>query len=65
MSVSNDFFNQFTNSGCLGKYCSGTLIPYFIMKDYLTLNKKWLDKMDKLYVVGLAEIIIFLFESTC
>ncbi len=58
---SDNFFNQFNSSGCLGKYCAGTMIPYFIIKDYLTLSTNWFDKLNKLYVVGLAEIMMYLF----
>jgi hypothetical protein len=37
------------------------MIPYFIIKDYLTMNSDWLTKFDKVHVVGLAEIMIKLF----
>lgn len=58
---SDKFFENFKVSGCFSKYCAGTFIPYFIIKDYLTLNSNWLTKFDKVYVVGLAEITIKLF----
>jgi hypothetical protein len=56
----DDFFTNF-NTGCSDKFCAGTLIPYFIIKDYLTLEQNWLDLFDKLYVVGMVDIIINLF----
>jgi hypothetical protein len=37
------------------------MIPYFVIKNYLTVNKNWQNELDKIYVVGLAEIIIQLF----
>ena len=58
---SDDFFNELKKSGCFGKYCAGTMIPYFIIKDYLTINSNWLTKFNKVHVVGLAEIMIHLF----
>lgn len=56
----DDFFTNF-EAGCSDKFCAGTLIPYFIIKDYLTLEQNWLDLFDKLYVVGMVDVIINLF----
>lgn len=61
INKTDNFFSGFKVSGCFGKYCAGTMIPYFIIKDYLTLNPNWLDKFDKVHVLGLAEIMIKLF----
>ena len=55
------FFGEFNFHGCYAKYCAGTLIPYFIIKDYLELNPQWINKFDKVHVVGLVDIIIHLF----
>jgi hypothetical protein len=56
----DEFYSQF-NSGCSNKYCAGTLIPYFIIKDYLTLQSDWINRFDKVYVVGMVDIMINLF----
>jgi hypothetical protein len=58
IKISDDFFKKFTD-GC-DAMCAGTLVPYFIIHDFFEMNSNWLNKLDKLYVVGLAEIIIFL-----
>jgi hypothetical protein len=57
----NDFFGEFNLQGCYTKYCAGTLIPYFIIKDYLELNPQWINKFDKVHVIGLVDIMINLF----
>lgn len=57
----DDFFHEFNFHGCYTKYCAGTLIPYFIIKDYLELSPKWINKFDKVHVIGLVDIIIHLF----
>lgn len=57
----NDFFREFNLQGCYTKYCAGTLIPYFIIKDYLELNPQWINKFDKVHVIGLVDIMINLF----
>lgn len=54
----DNYFNKFTN-GC-DNLCAGTLVPYFVINDYFEMNPEWLNKLDKLYTVGLAEILIFL-----
>ncbi len=54
----DDYFNKFKN-GC-DNLCAGTLVPYFVINDYFEMNPEWLNKLDKLYSVGLAEILIFL-----
>lgn len=54
----DDYFSKF-NSGC-DNLCAGTLVPYFVINDYFEMNPEWLNKLDKLYSVGLAEILIFL-----
>jgi len=54
----DDYFNKFKN-GC-DNLCAGTLVPYFVINDYFDMNPEWLNKLDKLYTVGLAEILIFL-----
>ena len=55
---SNKFFSQFVD-GC-DAMCAGTLIPYFIIKDFFDLEKDWTVKLNKLYIIGLAETIIFI-----
>ena len=55
---SDNFFNQFTN-GCDGM-CAGTLVPYFIIKDFFELDVNWPNKLNRLYSIGLAEILIFI-----
>jgi len=57
----DNFFNEFNIQGCYTKYCAGTLIPYFIIKDYLEVNPQWIDKFDKVYVIGLVDTMIRLF----
>ena len=52
------YFNTFKD-GC-DAMCAGTLIPYFIIQDFFELEKGWKNKLDKLYSVGLGEILIFL-----
>ena len=54
----DDYFNKFKN-GC-DNLCAGTLVPYFVINDYFEMNPEWLNKLDKLYSIGLAEILIFL-----
>ena len=61
INKNDNFFSEFNFHGCYTKYCAGTLIPYFIIKDYLELNPKWINKFDKVHVVGLVDIIINLF----
>lgn len=57
----DNFFREFNFQGCYTKYCAGTLIPYFIIKDYLELNPQWINKFNKVHVIGLVDIIINLF----
>lgn len=57
----DDFFSKFSFQGCYTKYCGGTLIPYFVIKDYLELNRQWIKKFDKVHVIGLVDIMINLF----
>ena len=47
--------------GCYTKYCAGTLIPYFVIKDYLEIKQNWIDKFDKVHVIGLVDTMIRLF----
>ena len=51
------YFNSFIN-GC--DTCTGTLIPYFIIKDFFNKNTEWRNKLDKIYTIGLAETIIYI-----
>lgn len=57
----DNFFKEFDFQGCYTKYCAGTFVPYFIIKDYLELNSKWINKFDKVHVIGLVDIMINLF----
>ena len=57
----DNFFNEFNRQGCYTKYCAGTLIPYFIIKDYLEINPEWIDKFDKVHVIGLVDTMVRLF----
>lgn len=57
----DNFFNEFNVQGCYTKYCAGTLIPYFIIKDYLEINTEWIDKFDKVHVIGLVDVMIHIF----
>ena len=57
----DNFFKEFNFHGCYAKYCAGTLIPYFIIKDYLEINNEWIKKFDKVHVIGLVDIMINLF----
>lgn len=61
INKNDNFFSEFNIHGCYSKYCAGTLIPYFIIKDYLEVNSKWIDKFDKIHVIGLVDIMIRLF----
>lgn len=53
-----DYFRLFTD-GC-DSMCAGTLVPYFIIYDFFEMNYDWLTKLDRLYIIGLAESLIFL-----
>lgn len=55
---SDNYFRTFTD-GC-DAMCAGTLIPYFVISDFFEMNTNWIEKLDKLYIVGLAETLIFL-----
>lgn len=55
---SDNYFKLFSD-GC-DAMCAGTLIPYFIISDFFEMNANWTEKLDKLYIVGLAETLIFL-----
>lgn len=61
INKNDSFFTNYNMNGCYEKYCAGTLIPYFIIKDYFELNPNWIKKFDKVYIVGLVDIIINLF----
>jgi hypothetical protein len=54
----DDFFTN-KKDGC-DAMCAGTLVPYFIIKDFFEMEADWKNKLDKLYSVGLAETLIFL-----
>jgi hypothetical protein len=58
IKTSEKYFKSFSD-GC-DAMCAGTLVPYFIVYDFFEMNTNWIDKLDKLYIVGLAEILIFL-----
>ena len=62
MIKKNENYFKLFKDGC-DAMCAGTLIPYFIIYDFFEMNSEWLDKLDKLYVIGLAEILIFLLYS--
>ena len=53
-----NYFKTFSD-GC-DAMCAGTLVPYFIIYDFFEMNSEWINKLDKLYVVGLAEALVFL-----
>lgn len=61
VNKNDDFFNDYNLYGCYEKYCAGTLIPYFIIKDYFEVNPKWIQKFNKLHVIGLVDVMINLF----
>ncbi len=61
LNLNDKFFDTFKLTGCNSKYCGGTLIPYYVVKDYFYSNPDWLKRLDKLYSLGLAEIIICMF----
>ncbi len=61
LNLNDKFFESFKLTGCNSKYCGGTLIPYYVVKDFFYSNSKWLPRLDKLYSLGLAEIIICMF----
>lgn len=58
ISETDEFFNNFSD-GC-DSMCGGTLVPYFIIKDFFEINTEWKTKLDKIYSVGLGESLIFL-----
>lgn len=55
----NDKFFSSKKDGC-DTMCAGTLVPYYIIKDFFEMDSEWANKLDKLYSVGLAETLIFL-----
>ena len=59
------FFTNLNKNGerCFGKECAGSLIPYYVMNDYLTMNPEWLSRLNKLYSLGLAEITLSIFYN--
>lgn len=61
INKNDNFFNEFNMIGCYTKYCAGTLIPYFVIKDYLEIKQNWIDKFDKVHVIGLVDTMIRLF----
>lgn len=61
LNKNDDFFK--INLDSCDSICAGTLVPYFIIIDYFNMNPEWIEKLDKLYVIGLAEILIFLLYS--
>ena len=54
----NTFFINYKND-CNSNY-AGKLIPYYVIKDFFNLETNWLNRLDRLYSVGLAECIIFI-----
>jgi len=56
-----NFFEDFKQLRCNNKLCGGNLIPYYVIYDYYYLNENWLNRLDKLYSLGLVEIILSLF----
>ncbi len=61
INKNDNFFNEFNMLGCYTKYCAGTLIPYFIIKDYFEVNPEWIDKFDKVHIIGLVDTMVRLF----
>jgi hypothetical protein len=55
----NDTFFDTFKDGC-DAMCVGTLVPYFIIHDFFEMEIDWKNKLNKLYSVGFAEILIFL-----
>ena len=53
-----EYFKLFAD-GC-DSMCAGTLVPYFIIYDFFEMNSEWITKLDRLYIIGLAESLIFL-----
>jgi hypothetical protein len=56
--ITEKYFSDYSD-GC-DSMCAGTLVPYFIIKDFFEINRDWIKKLDKLYSVGLGETLIFL-----
>ena len=54
----DEYFKLF-DDGC-DAMTPGVLVPYFIISDFFEMNTNWIEKLDKLYVIGLAESLIFL-----
>ena len=61
LNNTDDFFNEFKIKGLNPLICSGTYVPCFVIKDYFDMNANWLDKFDKVHVLGLTIIIILIF----
>ena len=57
-----NFFEDFKQLRCYSKLCGGNLIPYYVIYDYYYLNENWQNRLDKLYTLGLVEIILSLFD---
>ena len=60
LNINGPFFDQLIGQGC-DWYCAGTFPPYYVIRDFQTNNLNWRSRLDKLSVLGLAEIIINLF----
>ncbi len=57
------FFNQSQIKYC-SESCAGTYIPYYVMHNYLYNFSQWKNQLDKLYSVGLFNVILALFYDT-
>jgi hypothetical protein len=58
LKITDDYFNNFIN-GCDAMNL-GSLVPYFIITDFFEIKDLWKQKLNKSFVIGLAEILIFL-----
>jgi hypothetical protein len=53
--------NKIGSSKRLNKNVGTGYIPYYVANDYFNYRENWIERLDKLYSVGLFELLMYLF----
>lgn len=58
---SDDIFFYLPHIKYCSESCAGTYIPYYVMNNYISKETYWKDELDKLYSLGLFNVLLILY----